>query len=57
MKKIKLTARPVPADLRLSPDKRVVSKFDPVSVAEFPVAERETMGLRVVDDCAEEHIM
>ena len=44
-------------DLRLNPEKRVSNKFDSVSIAEFPVASRNTMGMRVRDNCAEEHIM
>ena len=44
-------------NVRLEPEKRVVDKFDDESIARFPVAERGKMGFRVVDDCAEEHIM
>ncbi len=44
-------------DLRLSPQLRLCAKFDPDSIAEFPVAEPGEMGMRVVDNCAEEHIM
>lgn len=44
-------------DLRLDPEKRLCPKFDSTSIAMFPVASREEMGVRVVDDCAEEHIM
>ncbi len=44
-------------DLRLSPEERLCAKFDNVSVANFRVAEPEDMGVRVVDNCAEEHIM
>ena len=44
-------------DLRLEPEKRLANKFDPASVAEFPVAKPERMGMRVLDNCAEEHIM
>ena len=44
-------------DLRLSPEDRLCAKFDNVSVANFRVAEPEDMGVRVVDNCAEEHIM
>ncbi len=44
-------------DLRLSPEKRLCSKFDDVSIARFPVAPVDEMGVRVVDNCAEEHIM
>ena len=43
-------------DLRLNPQRRRCAKFDPDSVAAFRVPEPGTMGLRVVDNCAEEHI-
>lgn len=49
--------KPGGEDLFLSPEKRVSNKFDSVSIAEFPVAGRNTMGMRVRDNCAEEHIM
>ena len=45
------------SDLRLEPEKRLCPKFDAKSIAQFPVAARDQMGLRVVDNCAEEHIM
>jgi hypothetical protein len=44
-------------DLRLEPEKRLCAKFDSESIAKFPVASRKKMGVRVVDNCAEEHIM
>ncbi len=44
-------------ELRIDPEKRLCPKFDSTSIAMFPVASREEMGVRVVDDCAEEHIM
>ena len=44
-------------NLRLNPHLRLCPKFDPDSIAQFPVADRDEMGLRVVDNCAEEHIM
>lgn len=44
-------------DLRLDPEKRICPKFDSTSVALFRVADRDVMGVRVVDNCAEEHIM
>lgn len=44
-------------DLRLNPEKRLCPKFDEKSIAEFPVADWGEMGVRVVDNCAEEHIM
>lgn len=42
---------------RLEPERRLCSKFDQTSIAEFRVAHPEDMGMRVLDDCAEEHIM
>ena len=44
-------------DLRLSPELRLCPKFDAVSIANFRVASLEKMGVRVADNCAEEHIM
>lgn len=44
-------------DLRIDPELRICPKFDSTSIALFPVADREEMGVRVVDNCAEEHIM
>lgn len=44
-------------DLRLSPQLRLCARFDPDSIALFPVAEPGEMGMRVLDNCAEEHIM
>ena len=44
-------------DLRLNPELRLCPKFDNTSVAKFRVAPRKEMGVRVVDNCAEEHIM
>lgn len=56
--KSKRTEKPsLGEDLRLSPEKRLCNKFDNTSVAEFRVASKRTMGVRVVDNCAEEHIM
>lgn len=45
------------SNIRLDPEERVCPKFDETSVAMFPVAKPGEMGVRVVDDCAEEHIM
>ena len=42
--------------LRLEPEKRLCPLFDPVSIAEFPVAPPEEMGYRVLDNFCEEHI-
>lgn len=44
-------------DLRVDPELRICPKFDSTSIALFPVASREDMGVRVLDNCAEEHIM
>ena len=44
-------------DLRLDPEKRLCPKFDQTSIAKFRVAEPGEMGMRVLDNCAEEHIM
>ena len=44
-------------NLRLDPEKRLCPRFDAVSVAKYPVAAPGEMGVRVVDNCAEEHQM
>lgn len=41
----------------MSPELRLCPKFDATSIALFPVARPEEMGMRVVDNCAEEHMM
>ena len=46
-----------PLELRTDPQLRMNSKFDSTAIAGFPVASPGRMGFRVVDDCAEEHIM
>ncbi|BAK98918.1 hypothetical protein OBV_17200 [Oscillibacter valericigenes Sjm18-20] len=43
--------------LRIEPEKRLCPAFDPVSIALFPVANQEDMGVRVLDNFCEEHIM
>lgn len=43
--------------LRLEPERRLCPAFDPVSIALFPVADRDEMGFRVLDNFCEEHIM
>jgi len=43
-------------DFRLEPEKRLCAKFDAVSIAKFR-APIEEMGVRVLDNCAEEHMM
>ena len=54
--KRKKPREPETEDLRLNPEARMCPKFDAVSVAKFPVADRDKMGVRVVDNCAEENI-
>lgn len=49
--------RKFPDDLRLDPAQRICPKFDSTSIALFSVADQGEMGMRVVDNCAEEHIM
>lgn len=44
-------------ELRVDPEQRLCPKFDSTSIALFPTAEPGDMGFRVLDDCAEEHIM
>ncbi len=44
-------------DKRLNPEAELCPKFDETSIALFPVAEPGEMGMRVLDNCAEEHIM
>ena len=44
-------------DLRLDPEACLCPKYDHTGIALFPVADREEMGVRVLDNCAEEHIM
>ena len=44
-------------NLRLNPQLRLCPKFDPNSIAKFHVGEPGDMGMRVLDNCAEEHIM
>ena len=48
---------PAGTDLRLDPQLRLCSKFDEESIAKFPIARPGEMGMRVRDNCAEEHIM
>ena len=43
--------------LRLDPENRLCSEWDAVTIREFPVADREEMGVRVLDNFCQEHIM
>ena len=45
------------AVIRVDPEKGLCPKFDETSQALFPVAKPGEMGVIVVDNCAEEHIM
>lgn len=47
----------IPANFRLDPEQRLCAKFDEKSIAKFRVASPRTMGFRVIDNCAEDHIM
>jgi len=45
------------SSIRVDPSERLCPKFDHASIALFRVAKPDEMGMRVLDDCAEEHIM
>lgn len=44
-------------DLCLDPSARLCPNFDEKSIALHRVARPDEMGVRVIDNCAEEHIM
>lgn len=44
-------------DLRLNPEERLCPAFDRVSIKMFAAPAPGEMGMRVLDNCAEEHIM
>lgn len=44
-------------DLRLNPEARLCPLCDAVSIRKIPAPTWEDMGVRVLDNCAEEHIM
>ena len=44
-------------DLRLDPEKRLCPQFDATSIKRFDAPDPDKMGFRVLDNCAEEHIM
>ena len=48
---------PETTDLRLDPEKRICPVFDATSIKLYSAPDREEMGIRVLDNCAEEHIM
>ena len=49
--------RNCPEDFRLDPESRLCPAFDAVSIKIFSAPDRDEMGVRVLDNCAEEHIM
>ena len=49
--------RKVSPSPRLEPDLQLCPKFDDTGIALFPVAECPDMGMRILDNCAQEHIM
>ena len=55
-RKITTETEPKP-DLRVNPENRVCPQFDSTGIAKFSRADRGEMGVRVLDDCAFEHIM
>ena len=44
-------------DISLNPESRVAELYDPTGIRKTEVADPKRAGMRVVDDCAEEHIM
>lgn len=46
-----------PVCYRLEPEKRLVPRFDSCCIAEFQVAKPGVMGMRVLDNCCEDHMM
>ncbi len=42
-------------DLRISPEQRLCPRFDAVSIKTFEAPDRNDMGMRVLDNCAEEN--
>ena len=43
--------------LGLDPEARICPMFDSVSIKKFAAPDRDEMGVRVLDNCAEEHQM
>ena len=44
------------ANIRLDPEEALCAQFDSCSIKKFAAPDREEMGMRVLDDCAEEHM-
>ena len=49
--------QPQTEDLRLDPEKRMFPMFDATSIKRFFAPPPDEMGFRVLDNCAEEHMM
>ena len=45
-----------PECVRLDPEQRLCPEFDSTSIKLFTAPDREDMGVRVLDNCPEEHI-
>ena len=45
----------LPPDPSVDPSKELCPICDQTGIRTFPVAERSKMGVRVLDNCAEEH--
>ncbi|MBO4914897.1 MAG: hypothetical protein J5449_06795 [Oscillospiraceae bacterium] len=56
MGKRKKPARKDDIELRVDREKRLCGQFDKTGVKKFEAPSKK-MGVRVVDDCAKEHIM
>ena len=52
-KKTKVAEQATPS---ADPSQQLCSIYDPTGIRLFPVASPEEMGMRVRDNCAEEHI-
>ena len=55
-KKRKATAWPEDS-LRLNPEDRLCSEVDDVTIRKYPLPSWEEMGVRVLDNFCQEHIM
>lgn len=45
------------SNIRLDPEQELCPAFDSCSIKKFSAPDREEMGVRVLDNCAEEHQM
>ena len=43
------------SDISLNPESRLAAEFDSAGIRKSEVASRDKMGVRVVDNCAQEH--